>query len=180
MARKKLSLDLLVLPISLACLVSACGGSASSARAQREARAQERAGAQRNAAQAEASAAADDMVAAVGSASAQAPFSLRFRLTDRPVVGQPVHLQLALAPQANLEIDSIHISIQPREGLILQSDHTVDVEAPEAGQTQELAVQAQPTQAGVLGLSVTVLMDTNTSSLSWNYIIPLIAVDAAQ
>ena len=162
------------------CAAGGCGGSASSARAQREARQQERAQLARSEARAAASAAGDDMVAAVGTSDSQTPVSLRFKLSERPQVGQTLHLQLALAQAPNVDIDAIHISLQPREGLLLQSEHNIEVLAPDSGATQQLDVQAVPQQAGVLGLSVTVLVDTSSSSIARNYAIPLIAVEAAQ
>ena len=164
--------------VGLSVLVSGCGKSDDAARVQREARAQARAGAllatNRLAA---AGAEADDLVAAVSNADTTTPVSLRFKVPEQPRVGQPLRLQLALAQAPGVEIDSMHVSFQPREGLDVQSERTVEFVSPVVGATQQMMVTVLPGQAGVLGLAVTVLVDGNSSSIARSFMIPLIAID---
>ena len=161
-------------------LSAACTKSTDAARTQREARAQARAGAQAATDQLTAAgAAADDLVAAVSSADTTTPVSLRFKLAEQPRVGQPLRMELALAQAAGLEIDALHISLQPREGLEVQSAKTVDYIGPPVGATQQMQVTVLPSQAGVLGLAVTVLVDSAGSSIVRSFTIPLIAIDPA-
>lgn len=157
-----------------------CTQGTDAARAQREARTNARAGAQAATDQlAAAGAAADDLVAAVSSADTTTPVSLRFSLAEQPRVGQPLRLQLALAQAAGLEIDALHISLQPREGLDVQSSRTIDYIEPPTGATQQMQVTVVPSQAGVLALAVTVLVDSAGTSIVRSFTIPLIAIDQA-
>jgi len=157
-----------------------CTQSTDAARTQREARAHARAGAQAATDQlAAAGAAADDLVAAVSSADTTTPVTLRFKLAEQPRVGEPLRLELALAQAAGLEIDALHISLQPREGLDVRSAKTVDYVGPPIGATQQMQVTVVPSQAGVLGLAVTVLVDSAGSSIVRSFTIPLIAIDPA-
>jgi hypothetical protein len=162
-------------------LVTACSGGGDEARAQREARQQARTSAQATADRLAASAGqSDDMVAAVSSAESATPVSLRFRLGDRPQVGRPLQLQLALAQAPDMEIEALHITLLPRDGLQVQSDHNLDFVSPPAGATQDLKVVLLPQQSGVLGLAVTVTVDTSKTSITRTFSVPLIAFEAAQ
>lgn len=164
--------------VGVGLLVSGCGKGADAARLQREARAQARAGALlANERLAAAGAEADDLVAAVSNAATETPVSLRFKLPEQPRVGQPLHLQLALAQAPGVEIDAMHVSFQPRDGLDVKSERTVEFVAPIVGATQQMQVTVLPGQAGVLGLAVTVLVDTSSSSIARSFMIPLIAID---
>ena len=164
--------------LGMAVLVAGCSKSDDAARLQREARAQARAGALAASNRlAAAGAEADDLVAAVSNADTATPVSLRFKLPEQPRVGQPLRLQLALAQAPGVEIDSMHVSFQPREGLDVQSEHSVEFVSPAVGATQQMMVTVLPGQAGVLGLAVTVQVDGNSSSIARSFMIPLIAID---
>lgn len=171
-------------PVALALLgtlvwVAGCTKSNDTARVQREARSQARAGAQAATDQlAAAGAAADDLVAAVSSADTATPVSLRFKVAEQPRVGKPLRVQLALAQAPGLEIDAMHVSLQSREGLEVQSVRTIDYFGPPIGATQQMQVDLLPTQTGVLGLAVTVLVDSAGSSVVRSFTIPLIAIEA--
>jgi len=161
-------------------LMGGCGKSNEAAREQREARAQARAGAQAaNERQAAAGASADDLVAAVSSTDSATPVSLRFRLAEQPRVGRQLRVQLALSQAPGLEIDAMHVSLQPREGLEVKSMRTIDYIGPPIGATQQMQVDVMPSQTGVLGLSVTVLVDSAGGSVARSFMIPLIAIDPA-
>ena len=119
-----------------------------------------------------------DMVSAVSTADAQPPVHLKFRLHDVPHVGQPLQLELALVQEPKLPIAAMHVSIQPREGLQLKSDSAIDFLNPDVGATHMIPVALQPQQQGVLGLFVTVLVNTERDSMSRSFAIPLIVVPA--
>ena len=174
--RRPLALALL----GASALLAGCTQNSDTARAQREARAQARAGAQAATDQlAAAGAAADDLVAAVSSADTATPVSLRFKLPEQPRVGKPLQLQLALAQAPGLEIDAMHVSLQPREGLDVQTTRTIDYIGPPIGATQLMQVIVVPSQTGVLGLAVTVLVDSAGTSVVRSFTIPLIAIEPA-
>jgi hypothetical protein len=161
--------------LALGVLLGACSPSAEEARARHDAL-------QKPAAvQADATAAGPDtldMVSAVSAADTQPPVHLKFRLHDAPHVGQPLQLELALLQEPKLQISAMHVSIQPREGLQLKSDSALDFLNPEVGATHMIPVALQPQQQGVLGLSVTVLVNTERDSLARSFAIPLIVVAA--
>ena len=105
------------------------------------------------------------------------PTRQRFKLAEQPRVGQSLRLQLALAQAPGVEIDTMHVSFQPREGLDVQSARSVEFVGPAVGATQQMQVTVLPGQAGVLGLGVTVLVDSSSSSIARSFMIPLIAID---
>ncbi len=120
-----------------------------------------------------------DMVSAVSSGGAGPPIGVKFRLETRPVVGAPAQLVLALVPTPGLEISHIHASLQPEEGLQLQSARTIDIDSPQDGATLAQDVTVVPQQEGVLSLSATVVVDYGKTSIARTYVIPLIAARAA-
>jgi hypothetical protein len=117
-----------------------------------------------------------DMVSAVSTADSQPPVRLKFRLGEAPHVGQPLQLELALIQEPKLAIATMHVLIQTREGLQLKSPASLDFPNPEVGATQLIPVALQPLQQGILGLSVTVLVNTEHDSLARSFAIPLIVV----
>ena len=136
-------------------------------------------GADRTAGAAAAAAAAEaDFVSAVSSASSASPVALKFRLQQPPRVGQPLQLELVLSQQPGVDIASMLVSLQPGDGLQLQSDHSYEFRAPGPGATQRMNVTLQADQAGVLSLGATVLVDTANTSVARYFLIPVIAVPA--
>jgi hypothetical protein len=119
-----------------------------------------------------------DMVNAVGPADAKPPVSLKFRLVTAPRVGQPLDLQVALLQDAKLEIDSLKVWLQPREGLQLKSPSPVVFGQPHVGETHMVPVTVVPQQTGVLSLGVTVLVDTERESLTRIYTVPVLVLPA--
>ena len=105
---------------------------------------------------------------------------MKFRLREPPRVGLPLRLELALAQQSGLDIDSIMVSLQPSDGLALESDRIIQIHGPQSGATQRLVVTLKPEQSGLLSLAAIVLVDAANSSTSRSFSIPLIAVPAPQ
>jgi hypothetical protein len=159
--------------LALASLLGACSPSADEARARHDAMQKPAA------AQGEPQPAGPDtldMVSAVSTADALPPVHLKFRLHDAPHVGQPLQLELALIQEPKLAIEAMRVSIQPREGLQLKSPSAIDFPSPAVGATQIIPVALEPQQQGVLGLLVTVLVNTERDSLSRSFAIPLVVV----
>ena len=180
MLHRRISRPVAIALLGTLALVVGCAKSNDSARVQREARTQARAGAKVATDQlAAAGAATDDLVAAASNSNSTAPVSLRFRLAEQPRVGQPLRLELALAQSPGLDIDAMHVSLQPREGLDVKSVRTIDYVGPTMGATQQMQVTVVPSQTGVLGLAVTVLVDSAGGSVVRSFTIPLIAIDPA-
>jgi hypothetical protein len=178
MLRYRISYVAILTVLGAATFVTGCSKGSDQARAQREARAQARAGAHLATDRlAAAGAQADEMMAAVSSAPNDTRVGLRFKFTEQPRVGQPLRLELALSQAAGLEIDAMHVSLQPREGMALQSERTYDYVGPATGATQQMPVTVMPMQAGVLGLMVTVLVDSTAGSDVRSFTIPVIAIE---
>jgi hypothetical protein len=118
-----------------------------------------------------------DMVAAVSSSGNGKPISMKFRLTDRPLVGQGTTVNLAITTDANSDVDRIEITLKPGAGLQLKSDPVVEIREPPKGVPQIFEIDVQPTEAGVLTLEAIATVDSASSSLTRTYSIPLIAID---
>jgi hypothetical protein len=118
-----------------------------------------------------------DLVSAVSSAHSNTPIGMKFGLAARPAVGTPLKVTVALIPAAGAGISHIHASFQPGDGLLLQSDRTVDIDDPGAGVPIEQELSVVPQQSGVLSLGATVVVDMDSGSLARSYAIPLIVRD---
>jgi hypothetical protein len=116
-----------------------------------------------------------DLVSAVSPGGSLSPVGLKFRVPEPPRVGQPLHLELVLSQEPGLDISHILVSVQPGEGLLLESARSIEFGAPAAGATQHIQVNLRPQQEGLLSLIATVLVDTGSSSVTRSFSIPLIA-----
>jgi hypothetical protein len=117
------------------------------------------------------------MVAAVDPAGTSSTLSVKFRIEARPVIGMPVKIMVAVIPAANVDVDHIHGSFLPGSGLLLQSDRGFDIAPVQGGSPVFREVTVVPQQTGVLSLSATLLLNTDKSSQTRTYSIPLIAAD---
>jgi hypothetical protein len=115
------------------------------------------------------------MVAGVSQAGSEPPIGLKFLITERPQVGLPLQIELALIPSPDSAISHIHCSLQTGEGLQFQSARTFEINEPQAGVALKQDVTVVPQQEGVLSLSATLLIDLDNGSVARTYTIPLIA-----
>jgi hypothetical protein len=119
-----------------------------------------------------------DMVSAVSMAGASTtPVSMKFKLLSRPVVTTPLQVSVVVIPAPGINITHIHVSFQSGDGLQLQSERSLDVTDPSAGSPIQQQLTVVPQQNGVLTLSATVLVDTDSESITRTYTIPLVAAD---
>lgn len=116
-----------------------------------------------------------ELVSAVTPGGSMSPVSLKFRIPEAPRVGQPLRLELVLAQEPGLDITHVLVSLQPGDGLTLESDRSMEFEVPPPGATHRIVVNLRPQQQGVLSLNATVLVDAGTTSLTRSFSIPLIA-----
>ena len=120
-----------------------------------------------------------EMVSAVSAAgSSTTPISMKFRLASRPTVTTPLQVTLLLIPSPDVSISHIHLSLQPGDGLQLQSERTLDVTGVAPGTVLQQDLTVVPQQSGILSLTATVLVDTDSQSITRTYSIPLIASDS--
>jgi len=122
-----------------------------------------------------AAAAEADLVSAVSPAGSVGPVGLKFKLPEPPRVGQSLRLELVLTQEPGLDISHMLVSLQAGDGLLLESDHSIEFEAPPPGATQRMVVNVRAQQEGLLSLNATVLVDAGNSSLTRSFSIPLIA-----
>ena len=164
--------------VAIAALAAACDSGANDARAQHEARAHARVDGGSSAEALAEAAAEADFVAAVSSGAIPPPVALKFRLQQPPRVGESLQLDLVLTLPAQQEISSLLVSLQPSDGLALLSQRSFEFRAPAPGATQRMNVQLRADMQAVLGLQATVLVDSGTTSVAYNFNIPLIAIPA--
>jgi hypothetical protein len=114
-----------------------------------------------------------DMVSAVSPATG-APVELKFSLGEKPQVGRPVDVEVAVLPVG--DVDRIAASFQAGAGLALRSgEHMAAIENPESGAPINHRVTIVPEQDGIFFVSATVNVDTPTQSITRTFSIPIIA-----
>ncbi|HVY80429.1 MAG TPA: hypothetical protein VG994_05555 [Steroidobacteraceae bacterium] len=117
---------------------------------------------------------APDMVSAVSTSKAPAAVDVKFALAERPVVGKPVDIRLALTPV--VELERLYARFQASQGLTLvKGEETGQIERPAIGKDISHVVTVNPTADGIYFVTVTVISDSPTESVSRIYSIPIIA-----
>jgi hypothetical protein len=115
-----------------------------------------------------------DMVAAVSSSGTRGPADLRFSLRARPVVGEPVEIELSMIP--TVDVQRLFARFQVSEGLELVSGaETERFDDVAAGTEVTHMLTVIPREDGIFNVSAVVLTDTATESLARTYAIPIIA-----
>jgi hypothetical protein len=113
------------------------------------------------------------MVEAATQGKSQLAVKLKFELKQRPTVGQPFDIDIAVMPQ----IDASSADIQVRDGDGLTAapgSNPVKLAAVEAGQVYRQTLKLTPTLDGVLLLGVTVSLKHDEIDESRAFAIPLI------
>lgn len=116
-----------------------------------------------------------DLVSAVSPGGSESPVGLKFKVIDPPKVGQTAHLDLVLAQDPGLDVTHMLVSLQPGDGLLLESDRSIEFQGPLPGATHRIRVNLRAQQQGLLSLNATVLVDAGNNSLTRSFSIPLIA-----
>ena len=115
-----------------------------------------------------------DMTAAVSTAKGNARVVIKFALRERPQVGKPTQLDLALVPQ--MALDHMVASFYAEDGLTLQAGgETASVDRPEPYATIQHTLTVVPQRNGIFSVSATVIADAGAESVARTYVIPLIA-----
>jgi hypothetical protein len=119
-----------------------------------------------------------DMVSAVSLGGASSgPISMKFKLAARPQVTAPLQITLVIIPANDAQINRVQLAIQPGDGLQLQSDRTTDLADLKPGVPVQQTLTVIPQQSGLLYLNATVLVDSDSQSVTRTYAVPLIAID---
>ena len=117
----------------------------------------------------------DNMVAAVSATKGGAPVEVKFELRERPQVGQPVDIDIAVLP-VSPNLERVHAIFQAGDGLDLVSGgETALIEKPADGVPIRHTLRILPKRDGIFVVSAVVSVDTASESLSRTFSIPLIA-----
>ncbi len=120
-----------------------------------------------------------DMVSAVSlSGSATNLLSMKFKLAAKPQIATPLQVTIELVPAADTQIDRAVLSVQPGDGLQLQSDRLTELSNILPDNPPQQTVTVVPQQAGLLNLNATVLIEAEGQTITRTYSIPLIVADA--
>lgn len=120
-----------------------------------------------------------DMVAAVSPGGSGPPIELRFALTQRPMVGEPVDVRIELLPVAPLE--RLFVRFHGGEDLkVASGGESPQIASPVTGVPISHTVSVVPLRDGIFNLTATVVADSSTLSLTRTYSIPLIAGEGVQ
>jgi hypothetical protein len=113
------------------------------------------------------------MVEASSQGKAQAAVDLKFELVQKPKVGQPLEINLALLPQ--VDATSAAIQIAPSAGFTLADGAgQFDLPAIAAGEVYRHTVNVLPTSDGVFLLGVTLLLKNDDGTDTRAFSIPVI------
>ncbi|HEY2144954.1 MAG TPA: hypothetical protein VGH12_02710 [Steroidobacteraceae bacterium] len=113
------------------------------------------------------------MVEAAVQGKSQAPVLLKFDLAQRPKVGQPLEINLAVIPQ--VDANPATIQVKGGDDVSVAGAGQFDIAAAEAGAVYRQSVNVTPTAEGVLlvGVSVSLKHDEVTDVTAFS--IPIIA-----
>ena len=113
------------------------------------------------------------MVEAASQGKSQLPVKLKFELQQRPTLGHPLDIDIAVLPQ--IDGKPADIQVAGGDGLTLvPGTNQVDLPAVEAGQVYRQTVKVTPTADGVLVLNLTVSLKHDDTTESRAFSIPLI------
>jgi hypothetical protein len=117
-----------------------------------------------------------DMVAAVSSAKGGSPVQVKFELRERPEIGQPLDVDVALIPDSPT-LQRVYAKFQGGgDGLeLLDGGDLPAVEKPAQSVPIRHTVRLLPKRSGIFTLNVAVGVDSGTDSVSRAFAIPVIA-----
>ena len=120
-----------------------------------------------------------NMVEAPSQGKSQAPINLKFELAARPVIGEPLTLELALLPQAPAA--AVEVQIKGSEGIDLPAEERAfDLPAVDAQQVYRHPVHLTPTAEGLQLLTLTVSLKHDELTENRAFAVPLIVGGAAE
>ncbi len=112
------------------------------------------------------------MVEAATLGKPQLAVQLKFELPQRPAVGQPLDVEVAVLPQ--IDAGGADIQVAGGDGITVAATGPIDLHALEAGQVYRQTIRVTPTTDGVLLLGLTVSMKHDEISESRAFSIPII------
>ncbi|MDP9064790.1 MAG: hypothetical protein M3O06_02860 [Pseudomonadota bacterium] len=117
------------------------------------------------------------MIEAVTNGKSTVPVGAKFELTTRPVIGQPLDMQIAILPQIPAMAT---VTFTAAEGLRLDPGAVpINLAAVEAGQVYRVSVTATPLAQGVHSLGFEVLLTHGEARETRSFSIPVIVTETA-
>lgn len=113
------------------------------------------------------------MVLAASQGKSSAPVDIKFDLMQKPKVGQPVDVSLALIAQVPANPATVQVS--GADGLTVATGGQFDIASAEAGEVYKHTVSVTPETDGVLLLGVTVSLKHEEVTDTKTFMIPIIA-----
>jgi hypothetical protein len=116
------------------------------------------------------------MVSAVAATKPSAlPIQVKFELRDRPVVGQPADVELAIVPMS-ASVDRVSGKIEGEEGLeVVDGAQIAAIDHPAEGAPIRQSIKIMPKQEGIFTVHTVVTVDAAGQTSTETYAIPLIA-----
>ena len=117
-----------------------------------------------------------NMVGAVAANKPSAlPIQVKFELRDRPQVGQPIELSLAIVPMS-ASVDRVSGKVEGEEGLeVVEGAQIGATDHPAEGAPIRQSVKVLPRHEGILMVHAVMTVDAAGQTSSEAYAIPLIA-----
>jgi hypothetical protein len=112
------------------------------------------------------------MVEAASQGKSQLPVDLKFDLQQRPAVGQPLDVNIAVVPQ--IDAGAAEIQVAGDGFTITPGTNPIDLPNVAAGEVYRQTVKVTPTVAGVLLLGLTVSLKHDEMTESRSFSIPVI------
>jgi len=107
------------------------------------------------------------------------PIQVKFDLRDRPHVGQPVDVELAIVPMS-ASVDRVSGKVEGEEGLeVVDGAQIAATDHPVEGSPIRQSVKILPKQEGIFTLHAVVTVDAGSERSTETYAIPLIAAREA-
>lgn len=114
-----------------------------------------------------------DMVSAVSGSKASSSVDLKFALRSRPEPGHPLDIDLAILPKDSDA--TIRLIVQNTDGFQITAGQEVTIpKGSESGSVRVHRLTVVPARDGVFSLSAVALVDSDNSSVTRTFAIPII------
>jgi hypothetical protein len=114
-----------------------------------------------------------DLVAAVSGSGGEGPVGLKFQVTQRPVSGVPVVINLRLL--ANQPLEHLEARFHPDDGLQVTQGGDFDPEGPmETGSAVDHTLTVLPAHDGIYTVMATVTTGSPAQAVSRSFVIPIV------
>lgn len=115
----------------------------------------------------------ENMVAAVAAGKPGAPIDVRFDVTTKPRLGEPLEIKVAVVPLS--AVARLHVVFQGNDGLTVTSNGELGpLDKPKVGAIIRHVVTVVPRSEGVFTLSAVAVTEEGDANMSRSFAMPLI------